>query len=79
MTSLPDPSTPLDEATAYQAFADMLDGKPSEEAIEHFLTALTERVKEADRQKRPQQTHAGAARRNGQHQTNRQPRPEHQD
>ncbi len=43
MTSLPDPSTPLDEATAYQAFADMLDGKPSEEAIEHFLTSLTER------------------------------------
>ncbi|MEM8695145.1 MAG: anthranilate phosphoribosyltransferase [Pseudomonadota bacterium] len=43
MTALPDPTTPLDEATAYQAFADMLDGKPSEEAIEHFLTVMTER------------------------------------
>lgn len=43
MTNLPDPSTPLDEATAYQAFADLLDGKPSEEAIEHFLTVMTER------------------------------------
>ncbi|QLC24358.1 anthranilate phosphoribosyltransferase [Parasphingopyxis algicola] len=43
MTQLPDPSSPLDEATAYQAFADMLDGKPSEEDIEHFLTVMTER------------------------------------
>lgn len=43
MTSLPDPSAPLDRATAYQAFADMLDGKPSEEDIEHFLTVMTER------------------------------------
>ncbi|WP_299327457.1 anthranilate phosphoribosyltransferase [Parasphingopyxis sp.] len=43
MTSLPDPTAPLDRATAYQAFADMLDGKPSEEDIEHFLTVMTER------------------------------------
>ncbi len=43
MTKLPDPSTPLDEGIAYQAFADMLDGKPSEEDIEQFLTVLTER------------------------------------
>ena len=43
MTILPDPIAPLDEATAYQAFSDMLDGKPSEEAIEHFLTVMTER------------------------------------
>jgi ribonuclease P protein component len=44
-----------------------------------LVTALTEQVTEADGQKRPQQTHAGTARRNGQHQTNRQPKPEHQD
>lgn len=43
MTNLPDPTAPLDEATAYQAFSDMLDGKPSEEEIEHFLTVMTER------------------------------------
>ncbi|MBC2777611.1 anthranilate phosphoribosyltransferase [Parasphingopyxis marina] len=43
MTKLPDPTAPLDEAAAYQAFADMLDGKPREEDIEHFLTVMTER------------------------------------
>lgn len=43
MTSLPDPTTPLDEATAYQAFADLLDGGPSEDEIERFLTIMTER------------------------------------
>jgi len=43
MTSLPDPKEPLDRATAYKAFADMLDGKPGEEDIEHFLTEMTER------------------------------------
>lgn len=43
MTSLPNPTAPLDRGTAYQAFADMLDGKPSEEDIEHFLTVMTER------------------------------------
>lgn len=43
MTKLPDPATPLDEATAYQAFADMLDGKPSDDDIEQFLTVMTER------------------------------------
>lgn len=47
MTKLPDPAEPLDEATAYQAFADMLDGKPSEDDIQHFLTALTEREETA--------------------------------
>ena len=44
-----------------------------------LLSALSERVKEADKQKRPQQTHAETARRNRQHQTSRQPKPEHQD
>ncbi|QLC21666.1 anthranilate phosphoribosyltransferase [Parasphingopyxis sp. CP4] len=43
MTILPDPTKPLSEDDAYQAFADMLDGKPSEEEIEHFLTTMTER------------------------------------
>lgn len=43
MTKLPDPSNPLERDTAYQAFADMLDGKPSEEDVEHFLIVMTER------------------------------------
>lgn len=40
---LPDPSSPLDHETAYQAFADILDGKTSEQAIADFLIALTTR------------------------------------
>ena len=47
MTRLPDPSTPLDADTAYQAFADMLDGKPDEDEIERFLTIMTERDESA--------------------------------
>ena len=43
MTTLPDPRQPLDEANAYAAFADMLDGKPAEDEIERFLTVMTER------------------------------------
>ena len=38
---LPDPTTPLDHATAEQAFADILDGKVPDEAIATFLTAMT--------------------------------------
>ena len=38
---LPDPATPLDHATAYQAFVDILDGAASDEAIADFLIALT--------------------------------------
>ena len=38
---LPDPTTPLDHATAEQAFADILDGKAPDEAIAAFLTAMT--------------------------------------
>lgn len=38
---LPDPATPLDHETAEQAFADILDGKVSDEAIAEFLIAMT--------------------------------------
>jgi anthranilate phosphoribosyltransferase len=40
---LPDPSTPLSRESAAQAFADILDGTTSEEAIEAFLIALSHR------------------------------------
>lgn len=40
---LPDPSTPLSRESAAQAFADILDGATSEEAIEQFLIALSVR------------------------------------
>lgn len=40
---LPDPSTPLSRESAAQAFADILDGTTSEEAIEQFLIALSVR------------------------------------
>jgi len=38
---LPDPTTPLDHETAEQAFADILDGRVSDEAVAEFLTAMT--------------------------------------
>ena len=40
---LPDPATPLDRPSAAQAFADILDGGASDEAIAHFLIALSDR------------------------------------
>ncbi len=40
---LPDASTPLDHATAEQAFADMLDGKVPDEAVATFLATMAER------------------------------------
>ena len=40
---LPDPAAPLDRAGAAQAFADILDGGASDEAIAHFLIALSDR------------------------------------
>jgi anthranilate phosphoribosyltransferase len=40
---LPDPSSPLSRETAAQAFADILDGRTSEQAIADFLLALSER------------------------------------
>lgn len=40
---LPDPSTPLSRETAAQAFADILDGRASEQAIADFLIALSDR------------------------------------
>ena len=40
---LPDPSTPLSHESARQAFADLLDGRTSEQAIADFLIALSER------------------------------------
>ena len=43
MTTLPDPSTPLSHESAARAFADILDGATSEEAIADFLIGLTER------------------------------------
>ena len=44
-----------------------------------LIAALTERVKDADRQKRPQHTRHETDRRTGQHQNTRQSTPEHQD
>ncbi|WP_326524091.1 anthranilate phosphoribosyltransferase [Sphingomonas sp.] len=40
---LPDPSTPLARESAAQAFADLLDGRTTEDAIAAFLIGLTER------------------------------------
>ena len=48
MTKLPDPSKPLSTEEADQAFADMLDGKPTEDDIASFLTGLSERGETAD-------------------------------
>ena len=42
-TALPDPATPLSHESAAQAFADILDGAASEEAIEQFLVTLAVR------------------------------------
>jgi len=38
---LPDPATPLEGATAEQAFADILDGKVADDTVARFLTDLT--------------------------------------
>ncbi|SFR77051.1 anthranilate phosphoribosyltransferase [Sphingomonas jatrophae] len=38
---LPDPASPLDHATAHQAFADMLDGRAGDEEVHAFLLGLT--------------------------------------
>jgi len=43
MSSLPDITKPLTETEAETAFGTLLDGAPSEEEIEHFLIALSER------------------------------------
>lgn len=40
---LPDPSAPLGRVDAARAFADILDGRASDEAIAHFLIALSDR------------------------------------
>jgi anthranilate phosphoribosyltransferase len=40
---LPDPATPLSHESAREAFADILDGRASDEAIAAFLIALSER------------------------------------
>lgn len=42
-TTLPDPASPLARESAAEAFADILDGKASEDAIAAFLIALSER------------------------------------
>ena len=41
LTLLPDPTEPLEHETAEAAFADILDGKVSDEEIARFLTAMT--------------------------------------
>jgi anthranilate phosphoribosyltransferase len=41
--SLPDPATPLSHESARAAFADILDGRASEESIAAFLIALSDR------------------------------------
>ncbi len=43
LTALPDPRTPLSHETAREAFADILDGRASEDAIAAFLVTLSER------------------------------------
>ncbi|MFW2830219.1 anthranilate phosphoribosyltransferase [Sphingomonas sp. ID0503] len=43
ITLLPDPSSPLDGATAEAAFADILDGKVEAEVIAPFLVTMAER------------------------------------
>ncbi|MFD1788913.1 anthranilate phosphoribosyltransferase [Sphingomonas floccifaciens] len=43
LSLLPDPSSPLSHESAAQAFADILDGRTSEDAIAAFLIGLTER------------------------------------
>ena len=40
---LPDPSTPLSRESARQAFADILDGRPTDDDIAAFLVALSQR------------------------------------
>ncbi|HET9509823.1 MAG TPA: anthranilate phosphoribosyltransferase, partial [Sphingomonas sp.] len=40
---LPDPSSPLSHESARQAFADILDGRTSDDAVATFLIGLTER------------------------------------
>ena len=41
IVTLPDPSSPLDHATAASAFADLLDGRVANEEIARFLTDLS--------------------------------------
>ncbi|MBV7267005.1 anthranilate phosphoribosyltransferase [Erythrobacter ani] len=48
MNSLPDVSTPLSETDAETAFGSLLDGAPSEDEIERFLIALSERGETSD-------------------------------
>ncbi|MBD2841727.1 anthranilate phosphoribosyltransferase [Erythrobacter rubeus] len=48
MSALPDISTPLSETDAETAFGALLDGVPSEEEIEQFLVALSERGETSD-------------------------------
>ncbi|WP_188055387.1 anthranilate phosphoribosyltransferase [Sphingosinithalassobacter sp. CS137] len=43
VAALPDPATPLARESAAQAFADILDGRAADAAIEAFLIGLTER------------------------------------
>ncbi|MEP0190941.1 MAG: anthranilate phosphoribosyltransferase [Erythrobacter sp.] len=43
MSGLPDLASPLSEADAEAAFGTLLDGETSEEEIEHFLVALSDR------------------------------------
>ncbi len=43
MSLLPDPSRPLDEGAAAEAFAAIFDGRVSEEALSVFLTTLADR------------------------------------
>ena len=43
MSLLPDPSRPLDEGAAAEAFAAIFDGKVSDEALAAFLTTLADR------------------------------------
>ena len=43
MPQLPDPHTPLDQQTAYETFAAILDGAFDEERLVAFLTAMAER------------------------------------
>lgn len=43
ITLLPEAATPLDHATAFAAFSDLLDGKVADAEARHFLTTMAER------------------------------------
>ena len=62
MSVLPDIRQPLTENEAETAFGKLLDGKPSEEEIERFLIALSDRGETSSRSASRSRTSVAAAR-----------------